>query len=230
MREFLTLGSRGTDMTGWVFGRLTVIGPTRRVVAHKHTRVHWLCRCACGAETEVPGVRLRRGGQVSCGCYRREIVHTVNRTHGQTATGRASKDYRSWQDMRARCNRKTSANYHNYGGRGITIDPRWDTFEQFIADMGPKPTPDHTIDRIDVNKGYGPENCRWLLKSEQAKNLRKNIHVTYNGRTMIASDWAREVGLNPNTLVGRLHEGWSLERALTTPAHTKKPPAEAEGS
>jgi len=152
------------------------------------------------------------------------MLLTLHRTHGHKAAGKeACKEYKSWQDMRARCNRKNHRNYHNYGGRGITVDPLWNTFERFIADMGPKPTPDHTLERIDVNKGYGPDNCRWATKSEQYRNMRKSVHVTYDGRTMIASDWAREVGLPPTTLTGRLREGWSVERALTTPNQTKRP-------
>ncbi len=222
-REFLTLGSRGTDMTGWKFGRLTALGPTRRILFRKATQILWLCRCECGTEKEVRGSDLRRGAQVSCGCCMREHQAKIKRTHGQARLGHVTSDYKSWQDMRARCHRKSHRDYHNYGGRGITIDPRWDTFEQFLADMGPKPTPLHTLERNDVNSGYGPDNCRWATKLEQCKNKRSSVHVTYNGRTMIASDWAREVGIDPHLVHGRLRAGWSIERALTTPNQAKSP-------
>lgn len=222
MSEFLTLGSRGTDMTGWVFGRLTVLGPTKRIVFPRSTQILWLCRCQCGTEKEIRGSDLRRGAQMSCGCYMREHQSKIKRTHGQAAIGRVTPDYKSWQDMRARCHRKNHRDYHNYGGRGISIDPRWDTFEQFLADMGPKPTPSHTLERNDVNKGYGPDNCRWATKQEQSKNTRRNRQLTYKGRTMIAADWAREVGLMPQILVGRLRDGWSLEAALFTPVQTAR--------
>ncbi len=217
MREFLTLGSRGIDISGRVFGRLTVIGPVRRLYSSSGTVVIWLCVCACGTEKEIRGNDLRRGVQVSCGCHSAEVSSRRLKTHGQARTGRVTGEYKSWQDMRARCLNPKNSSFENYGGRGITVDARWDSYEAFIADMGSRPTPKHTLERIDVNKGYGPNNCRWATKTEQSKNTRRSRHVTYNGRTQIAADWAREVGLRPQILNGRLRDGWSVEKALFTP-------------
>jgi hypothetical protein len=101
-----------------------------------------------------------------------------------------SAEYRTWVGMKARCYKPSSAAYYKYGARGITVCERWQTFENFLADMGPKPTPKHTLDRIDGSKGYSPDNCRWASHTEQQRNLKNNVYLEYNGKSMIAADWA----------------------------------------
>ena len=122
--------------------------------------------------------------------------------------------------MRARCDNPTNALYYKYGARGIQVCERWETFENFYADMGPRPSPKHTIDRIDGEGNYTPENCRWATSKEQQRNLKNNVFLEYNGKSMIAADWAKIVGINAKTIHCRVQRlGWSAEEALTLPLH-----------
>lgn len=120
--------------------------------------------------------------------------------------------------MKDRCHNPNSPAFDRYGGRGIRVCERWrDSFANFFTDMGPRPTPKHSLDRIDNSGNYKPENCRWATDVEQAQNMRKNRFLTHDGRTLCASEWARVIGVKPGTLERRLNAGWSVERALTEP-------------
>lgn len=128
--------------------------------------------------------------------------------------------YRIWQTMRKRCSNPRASGYEYYGGRGITVCERWSAFDLFLKDMGPRPT-GKSIDRIDSNKGYFPENCRWSTTKEQNRNLRTNKIVSFNGKSLCISAWAEQLLMKPNTLAKRLLAGWSIEKALTTPIKGK---------
>lgn len=119
--------------------------------------------------------------------------------------------------MIERCESKTNKGYKNYGAVGRTVCERWHRFEHFIADMGPRPTPKHTLERSDNDRGYSPDNCRWATHKEQMRNVSYNRNITFNGRTLCLSAWAEESGLNVLLLWKRLNRGWSVERTLTTP-------------
>lgn len=135
-----------------------------------------------------------------------------------------------WQGLRQRCNNPREKQFPNYGGRGITVCPEWETsFDQFCADMGAPPTPEHTVERIDVNGPYSPENCRWATPLEQSHNRRNNRLLTFDSRTQPLSAWAAEVGLSQQALSGRLALGWSLEKALSTPSSRVSPPLTPNG-
>jgi hypothetical protein len=131
-------------------------------------------------------------------------------THGMTHT----LVYRSWHAMRQRCSNPKSIGYPYYGGRGIRVCKRWQKFENFFADMGDRPTPKHTIDRINVNGDYEPSNCRWALSKEQAQNTTQNVRLSYGGETLILSEWSRRTGIRPHVIGYRLRHGWSAARAL----------------
>lgn len=142
-------------------------------------------------------------------------VGLANRKHGEGQE--RSPEYRSWDGMRDRCLNEKSAPYADYGGRGITVCSRWrgpDGYENFLADMGRKPSPHHTLDRRDNGGNYTPENCRWATKKEQASNRRDNVRLTFNGETHLLRDWAARLELPYNTLYNRLARGWSVARAL----------------
>lgn len=126
--------------------------------------------------------------------------------------------YRVWERMKHRCYSQSSNSYPRYGGRGITVCDRWKaSLANFVEDMGPRPE-GATLDRIDNNKGYCPENCKWSTRQEQASNRRDNVNVTFNGKTQTAEAWAREYGLSGAAIViARLSRGWSIEKTLTTP-------------
>jgi hypothetical protein len=216
------VATREPDLLNQVFGRWRVIAaaPTRRTRTGR-ARPFWLCRCECpnGTEREVSAQSLVHGSSRSCGCLQREIVKNTmavvgrsNRTHGQTG----SPTWKSWSSMRKRCADVTNL---TYGGRGIAVVPRWESFETFLDDMGERPD-GMTLDRIDSDGNYEPGNCRWADKPTQTKNrrLRRNAPlITFVGRSQSVSQWAREVGLSTSTLQTRLARGWSVEKALTTP-------------
>lgn len=133
-------------------------------------------------------------------------------------------EYRVWQGMRLRCTEPSNAAYPDYGGRGITICDRWlNSPENFMADMGQKPTAKHEIDRIDNDKGYEPGNCRWALRKENDRNRRSNRFVEFEGQTKTVAEWCELLGIRGDTLRWRLNKGWSIEMALFTQSRSKAP-------
>lgn len=155
---------KALDLTGQRFGRLTVTSFSEARMYGAHKRRFWNCLCDCGAIVEVLGLALPSGNTKSCGCFRDD----------KKATHRMSKspEYRTWSGMWQRCSNPENVRYMDYGGRGITICDRWKSFDAFFADMGSRPSPDHSIDRIENDQGYEPGNCKWSTRSEQQNNKR----------------------------------------------------------
>src|SRR5574343_242318 len=169
---------------------------------------HYLCRCDCGAEREVERYGLTSGRSKSCGCLQKEVAKdaAIQRytTHGMTH----SKTYNTWAGMLTRCYNKNQDSYKDYGGRGITVCDRWrNSFTEFLADMGERPK-GCSIERVDNDKGYSPENCIWADYSTQAKNTRRTRHITFGGKTMSVLDWSNEIGIHYERLRDRLNRGW----------------------
>jgi hypothetical protein len=208
---------------GTQFGRLTVLEEVMKGIGTRRFR----CQCVCGRETVAGLNSLRVGKTSSCGCYRSERTsaraRAQNATHGHSRGKRVSREYQAWLSMRQRCNSPSYHNYHRYGGRGIRVDPRWNSFEQFLLDVGPWPGKGYTLDRRDNEGHYEPGNVRWATKTEQARNTSWNRQLTWQGRTQCLTEWAEELGIKRNTLTERLRNGWSVEETLTTPLGRRRP-------
>lgn len=204
-------GARFMDLTGTHFGRLTVIKLNHK---GKTGASFWKCECSCGDETVVAAIHLRSGHTKSCGCLKNEGGKIK---HGATVGREPSKEYRSWAAMKTRCLNPNSPKFPIYGGRGIRICERWiNSFENFVADIGLAPSPNHTVDRINTNGNYEPSNCKWSTAKEQANNTRCNSFVEWNGERLTKTQWADRIGITSGSLDERL-ESWPLEKALTTP-------------
>lgn len=198
------------DRTGQRYGKLVVIER-----APKHMAIRgalWLCQCDCGGLVVVPGGLLGYGRAKSCG--RVQHVGEGRRSHGRTS----SSEYNIWSGMLARCYNPKSHAYHLYGGRGIQMTSEWrDSFEAFYADMGPRPSPKHSIERVDNDAGYSAANCIWATADVQAKNRRCNLKITHVGKTQCLADWAKELNVNEDRLRARFNAtGRDLEKALAS--------------
>ena len=126
-----------------------------------------------------------------------------------------SPEYRSWAALKSRCFDPQNSAYHYYGGRGISVCERWTSFEHFYTDMGPRPSPKHSIDRINNNGDYCRENCRWATSQEQCRNTRRTHLLTFEGKTLCVTDWALILGIDRHTIIRRLKRGWSVEKTLS---------------
>lgn len=204
---------RFKDLTGEKFGRLTVV---KRIEDHYYPSgrhdVQYRCMCDCGNAVNVLGIHLRSGHTSSCGCYRQEVSREKMTTHGKTN----SRLYTIWKNIKGRCFYEGHDDYAYYGGRGITICSEWkDNFECFYKwAMTHGYTDDLTIERVDVNLGYNPNNCKWIPRSEQSNNTRRNIIVTMNGETHTLKQWSSILGLKYGTIASRVKRGWTPEDAL----------------
>jgi hypothetical protein len=196
--------SRLNDITNHKYNLLNVL---YRCGTDNQGEALWFCKCDCGNETVVRGRCLRKSITKSCGCLRRKHGHYENNT--------PSPEYTSWTCMLSRCHYNKATNYANYGGRGILVCDSWrNSFQAFFSDMGYRPS-GMTIDRIDNDGPYSPDNCKWSTHSEQKRNTCRTRFLTLNGETMCVTDWAIKLRINRNTVYGRLGRGWSDEKALT---------------
>ncbi len=190
---------------GNAFGRLVVI----EKITIKNFGTRYKCRCECGSEILAEKHNLKSGNTKSCGCLHRE-THT---THGLTH----SRVYKVWKAMIQRCDNPKNPFFYNYGGRGIKVDERWHTFENFFEDMG-HPPDGLTIEREDNNGNYEKDNCRWATYVDQLNNRRNNFYIEAFGRKQTLTQWAREYDMPVTTLKNRLVRGkWTPEVALSTP-------------
>lgn len=191
------------DLIGQTFGRLLVI----RFDGFRRDKGTWKCLCSCGALCSVQTDSLRGGFTKSCGCLRAEITGALKRSHQKSAR----PEFGIWTQMKMRCVNPKNKRYANYGGRGITVCKRWHNFEHFYADMGPRPSPKHSIERVNNDGNYEPSNCVWLLMNLQTANRQNTVKVTYKNQTHHLSEWARILGTTDKTIKCRWLAGKPLE-------------------
>jgi hypothetical protein len=176
----------------------------------RHVTV-WECKCICGQTRMVTSHHLRTGHTASCGAKgcRKGI------TNGQYST----PEYKAWKHLKDRCLNPKTCNFASYGGRGIIVCPEWEnSFETFLADMGPRPTAEHSIERVDNDGPYAAWNCKWATRAEQSRNTRHNVKITFQGQTHCLVDWAKILNIPHNRLQWRLKH-WPVNLALTAPYH-----------
>lgn len=227
--QFISFPSRVKDLVGIRFGRLLVV---RYAGLEKHGHALWFCVCDCGTEHTVRGNRLTSGDTKSCGCFAHEAIGQRRFIHGKTG----SPEYEVWRHMIDRCLNASSADYPLYGGRGIAVCGRWMSLSNFLLDMGLRPSPKHSLDRINNDGHYScghcldclangwNANCRWATWKEQSRNKHTNQLVTFDGVTKPLVEWASKYSINRCTLTARLRAGWSIHRALTEPVcHRQRP-------
>lgn len=205
------MGRTITDLTGEKFGMLTVVSFDHK----KRTRTYWKCVCECG-NTRVVGIdHLKNGDTTDCGCYRKHIPNVIK--HNMSG----SRLYVIWSLMKRRCLNQNCKEYKDYGGRGIAICDEWldaKNFLQWALDNGY--SEELTLERVDNNGNYCPENCIWANKETQMNNRRNNRYITYNGETKTMTQWARDNGYTYAQIKKRIDKlGWSFERAISEPIH-----------
>lgn len=202
------MGRPVESLVGQSFGVLTVVSADHS----QKGRRRWLCNCECGGSHIVTTGNLRSGRTTNCGCRKWENSKVSKLKHGQSrgANGR-SKLYRTWAHIRGRCNNPTDAAYPNYGGRGIFVCNRWGDFEAFAQDMGEPPSPDHTIERIDNDGPYSPDNCRWATMGEQTRNTRRTVVID----GLCLADYCKARGLSYEAIQARIRRGHPMDLAVS---------------
>lgn len=206
--------SKLIDLTGKKFGKLTVIS---KAESDKYGATRWLCECDCGNKKIVRGNGLKRGYVKSCGCIR---VSPPNTKHKESKT----KLYQRWISILRRCESPNFPYYKDYGARGITVCEEWHDyleFKKWVEET--QPAGDYSIDRIDNNKGYSPDNCKWSNRKEQANNRRSNVSIEYQGETHNLTEWSQILGFDYKNVHNRMNKlGWSFEKAISTTIDIKK--------
>lgn len=205
------------DRSGDRVGRLAVIRRADdKITANGKSYVQWLCGCDCGVEVLVMSGHLNEANTTSCGCALRDILTDRNTTHGGTGT----VEHEIWRGMKERCENPNTQQFCDYGGRGISICDRWRDFSAFLEDMGQRPSPLYSIDRMDVNGNYEPVNCRWATDKEQSRNRRNNILVKVGGASMPLSQAVEVLGGDNRVYKGvhkrMKYKGMTFESAIAS--------------
>lgn len=193
------------ELIGRKFGSLLVTE-----VDSSKRKKHWICKCDCGSNASVSTFNLVSGQTVSCGCLRKHMLSLRQKRHGKSGTN----IYLRWRSMLHRCLDKTNKRYTDYGGRGITVCDEWLNFSNFYSDMGDPPSKSHQIDRIDNNKGYCKENCRWVTNSQNSRNKRDTVMVVVDGCSVPLITVCEIRGLRYHTVMARIRRGMLIEDSI----------------
>lgn len=205
------------DISGKTFGRLTAVRLTGGKSVHG---MLWHCRCECGSAAIVVASRLITGHTRSCGCLSLEAARKPKRvTHGHTRNKNkaSASEYHIWSSMKQRCINTSNASYSRYGGRGIGFCQEWDAFESFYSDMGPRPSSQHSLDRVDSDKDYSKSNCRWATHLEQQNNRSGTRKIHLNGEVLTSSELSRRFNIPAATIRSRIDAGWAIEDVISRP-------------
>lgn len=194
------------ELSGKRFGRWSVL----KFHDKKGKHLRWQCVCDCGNMGFVMSTNLLSGISNSCGCLNRETTAKRNYKHALSS----HHLFKVWRSMNNRCYNPKDIGYHNYGGRGIKVCKKWHTFQPFYDDMIEGYESGLTIERINVNKGYSPSNCKWATIEEQSTNRRNNRRLTIDGETKTVTEWAKEIGVDHSVIRNRLKYGWSHKDAV----------------
>lgn len=215
MTEWIKLHKNARNLTGLRFGRLVALGPIRRKRDKRgNPAIVWKLICDCGNTTETRSCNLLSGDTNSCGCGHAIIMRKTRTIHGKTKT----PEYRAWANMISRCTDPNVDAFPYYGGRGIKVCDRWrNSFSNFYEDVGKKPSPKHSLDRIDSNGHYEQGNVRWADPYLQMGNRRTAHLITIDGKTLHMNEWCRRYNIKQGTVWDRINNGWDPARAVTTP-------------
>lgn len=185
----------------------------------KRPIANFLCECGKEFVSRIDAVKSLK--TKSCGCQKLRFMSENLSRHGHAQNGKRSPEYFSWQGMHARCKNPKHQNYERYKQLGVTVCEEWDSFDKFLEDMGLKPSPEHTIDRIENTKGYYKDNCKWSTRKEQQRNKRNTTFVTYKEQTKSVPEWAEILGFSLATLYNRIVKlEWDVEKAFTRPTQS----------
>lgn len=198
------------SLEGQKFNRLTVCV----FAGSKNQQAHWICHCECGNTTIVSGSRVSTGHIKSCGCLQKEAAGKAcasRSTHGEGSRPK-SPEYITYVSAKSRCQNPNNASFPHYGGRGIKF--LFNSFEEFLESLGRRPSPKHSLERINNEGDYSAENCKWADSVEQSNNRRSSRMITMNNKTQSLANWCRELGLDYKKILARLHSGWGVERAF----------------
>ena len=210
--------SKLIDLTGQRFGRLTVICRADNYIKpNGHKESEWLCKCECGKKSVITRTNLKRAR--SCGCSQGKYIYSSKVTHGQSD----SRLYRIWQNMKNRCYNHNVDRYDRYGGRGITVCDEWRNNFQAFYDwaMINGYSDSLSIDRINIDGNYTPDNCRWITMPEQADNKSTSRIFEYNGSSHTVSEWSKISGISRDVIWNRIKRGWSIEKVLSQPVRKR---------
>lgn len=213
------------DYLGKTFGRLTILREGSSVKYGKTAMRKVVCKCTCGTEKEIDLNSIKRGKSTSCGCFNKENSKKLHTKHGfaMLSTGVRHPDYCIWMKMKSRCLNPNDKSYSNYGARGIQVCDRWkDSFENFIKDLGWRPNNKYSLERIDYDGNYCPENCKWIFKSEQTRNTRRVKLIHYNGNSYCLSELCKLLNLPYSTMRHRVYDlNLPFSEAMKYPQHYK---------